>query len=167
MLFRPMSGSLNTVDVPSGENLALRAPVSLFTCSSAVPPPEGGTLTATIGLYPLTSVSAAPSQTLYSEPLSRYSFPSKPNMNTSSSVSTAPQAVLLQAPSASLASCHRYPLHAAQSTSCPSTKPDQSPRTTVSVVFDAADTSQKSHSKWFALWLATSHPDWHPSWHVL
>ena len=72
-----------------------------------MPPPEGGAATATIGLYPPTFSSEVPSQTLYSLPLSRYSFSSKPNMHTSRSVSIAPQEVLLHFPSSDSVSCHR------------------------------------------------------------
>ena len=103
----PLSGRTKTFCVPSGEKRARLRPQSLFICSSGVPPPAGGTETATIGLYPATSESDEPSQTLYSEPFCRYMFPPKPNIWTSEEVSIAPQAVLPQSPSSRCSSSQR------------------------------------------------------------
>ena len=62
----PLYGRVKDLAAPSGEKRIRRAAVSLFIGSSAVPPPEGGAATATIGLYPPTFSSEEPSQTLYS-----------------------------------------------------------------------------------------------------
>lgn len=50
----------NTLSSPSGENCCRRFPLSLFTLSSSVPPPEGAVAVATMGTYPSTG-SACPS----------------------------------------------------------------------------------------------------------
>ena len=71
-------------------------------------------------------------------PLRIYNFSSNLNICTSREVSIFPAGIFVHTPSSSFNS-HRNPPQAAQRTSLPATKPDQMPRTTVSVSSLAAE----------------------------